>query len=202
MLAGLEGRLWQDIEQIRGGDNWLLKLDDSLRTSAAYLILVGPGGIHKWVKFELYAAVRRHYDADERFPIFPVLLPGAAPESLPLVPERLPGRETASATRTERLPAPGRAADRTARDGTVRGGTRIWRRFRPISLAGPGCVRREHGALLLWPLGRNAGGAAETRRCQRRGVPPLAAGGRAERRRQILAGAGRADPCHRAGMVR
>ena len=82
-LAGLEDRVWQDIDQIRGGDNWLLKLDSALREGAGYLILVGPGGIHHWVKFELYAAVRRHYDTDERFPILPVLLPGVSPEDLP-----------------------------------------------------------------------------------------------------------------------
>ena len=83
MRAGFDQPLWQDIDQIRGGDNWLLTLEEALRDCSGYVIVVGPGGIHRWVRFELYAAIRRYFDSNEQFPVFPVLLPGALPQSLP-----------------------------------------------------------------------------------------------------------------------
>ncbi|MCX7112095.1 MAG: toll/interleukin-1 receptor domain-containing protein [Proteobacteria bacterium] len=81
--AGFDQPLWQDIDQIRGGDNWLITLKEALRDCSGYVIVVGPGGIHRWVRFELYAAIRRYFESNEQFPVFPVLLPGASPQSLP-----------------------------------------------------------------------------------------------------------------------
>ncbi len=81
--AGFDHPLWQDIDQIRGGDNWLITLEEALRDCSGYVIVVGPGGIHRWVRFELYAAIRRYFESNGQFPVFPVLLPGASPQSLP-----------------------------------------------------------------------------------------------------------------------
>ncbi len=41
--AGFDHPLWQDIDQIRGGDNWLITLEEALRDCSGYVIVVGLG---------------------------------------------------------------------------------------------------------------------------------------------------------------
>jgi len=35
------------------------------------------------VRFELYAAIRRYFESNGQFPVFPLLLSGVSPQSLP-----------------------------------------------------------------------------------------------------------------------
>ncbi len=77
--AGVE--VWWDQDGIGWGDNWIQKLEDALTQCGGYVILVGPSGVRRWVKFELSLAIKRHVEQD--LPIFPLLLSGVMPEALP-----------------------------------------------------------------------------------------------------------------------
>jgi len=77
--AGVD--VWWDREGIGWGDNWIQKLEDALTQCGGYVILVGSSGVRRWVKFELSLAIKRHIEQD--LPIFPLLLPGVTPDSLP-----------------------------------------------------------------------------------------------------------------------
>jgi hypothetical protein len=97
--AGVE-RIWQDVDQIHPGDNWIDTLQDALQQCSAYVILLGSGGVKNWVKAELGIAIKRHFDSNGGFPIYPLLLPSVTPEDLPpflslFQAERLPAELTA-----------------------------------------------------------------------------------------------------------
>jgi formylglycine-generating enzyme required for sulfatase activity len=84
IYAGLTGAgvdVWWDREGIGWGDNWIVTLEDELRKCSAYIILIGQSGVRKWVKAELYLAIKRHFE--QELPIFPVLLPGVTPDTMP-----------------------------------------------------------------------------------------------------------------------
>jgi len=84
VALGLQGagiKVWWDREGIGWGDNWIKKLQDALSECGGYVILVGPSGVRKWVKFELSLAIKRHIEHE--IPIFPLLLPGVTPDALP-----------------------------------------------------------------------------------------------------------------------
>ena len=84
VALGLKGAgvdLWWDREGIGWGDNWIQKLEDALTDCGGYVILVGPSGVRRWVKFELSLAIKRHIE--QELPIFPLLLPGITPDALP-----------------------------------------------------------------------------------------------------------------------
>lgn len=84
LAAGLNNigiEIWWDRNEIGWGDNWIAKLEDALSRCESYVVLVGPSGIRKWVKAELYLAIKRHFEHD--LPIFPLLLPGVTPTMLP-----------------------------------------------------------------------------------------------------------------------
>ena len=84
VALGLKGAgvdVWWDQEGIGWGDNWIHKLEKSLTECGGYVILVGDSGVRRWVKFELSLAIKLHIEQD--LPIFPLLLPGVTPESLP-----------------------------------------------------------------------------------------------------------------------
>jgi hypothetical protein len=80
-LKGAGVEVWWDREGIGWGDNWIQKLEDALTECGGYVILVGSSGVRRWVKFELSLAIKRHID--QELPIFPLLLPGVTPDSLP-----------------------------------------------------------------------------------------------------------------------
>ncbi len=101
--------VWWDRGGIGWGDNWIDKLQDTLGSCRAYLILVGRSGVRRWVKAELYIAVKRHFGED--LPIFSLRLPGVSTEDLPpflgifqsrSLPERLEGFDFASLAETLR----------------------------------------------------------------------------------------------------
>jgi hypothetical protein len=64
--AGAE--VWWDQDGIGWGDNWLEKLQNTLTECSGYLILVGSGGVRRWVKAELTIANKRHFE--ENLPPF------------------------------------------------------------------------------------------------------------------------------------
>jgi formylglycine-generating enzyme required for sulfatase activity len=84
VVAGLRAagaHVWWDRDGIGWSDNWIEKLQNTLTECAAYVILVGAGGVRRWVKAELHIATRRHFEND--LPVFPILLHGVPPDSLP-----------------------------------------------------------------------------------------------------------------------
>lgn len=80
-LKGVGVEVWWDREGIGWGDEWIGKLQEELTKCGTYIILVGSSGVRKWVKAELSVALKRHIEED--LPIFPLLLPGVTPDSLP-----------------------------------------------------------------------------------------------------------------------
>ncbi|MCU0735388.1 MAG: toll/interleukin-1 receptor domain-containing protein, partial [Methylotetracoccus sp.] len=82
-LGAAGADVWQDVDEIRLGDRWIDTLQDALTRCSAYAILIGHGGIQRWVKLELSIALKRHFDTNGAFPIFPLRLPGVTPEDLP-----------------------------------------------------------------------------------------------------------------------
>jgi hypothetical protein len=80
-LKGAGVEVWWDREGIGWGDNWIQKLEDALTQCGGYVILVGSSGVRRWVKFELSLAIKRHIE--QELPIFPLLLSGVTPDSLP-----------------------------------------------------------------------------------------------------------------------
>ena len=84
IYAGLKGAgvdVWWDREGIGWSDNWIVTLENELARCSAYIILIGQSGVRKWVKAELYLAIKRHFE--QELPIFPVLLPGVTPDAMP-----------------------------------------------------------------------------------------------------------------------
>ncbi len=105
-LVSAGAELWQDVDQIHLGDHWIDTLQEALQRCSAYAILLGRGGVQNWVSAELSIAIKRHFDGNGDFPIYPLLLPGVTPEDLPpflslFQAERLP--ETLKADDYRRL---------------------------------------------------------------------------------------------------
>jgi hypothetical protein len=71
---------------LRAGDRWLGRLQTAVGRCDAFVVQVGRDGVQRWIGAEVEVALIRHHqphDEAERLPIFPILLPDAAPESLP-----------------------------------------------------------------------------------------------------------------------
>ena len=84
VVAGLRAAsidVWWDEGGIGWGDDWQDKIEQTLTRCAAYVILLGRGGVRRWVKPELGVAFKRH--VDDGLPILPLLLDGVSPESIP-----------------------------------------------------------------------------------------------------------------------
>lgn len=87
IAAGFD--VFRDQESIRIGDNWLQSLQKAVQGCAAFVLLVGRDGVQqqRWVGAEVEVALSRKlspHDDRERLPIFPVLLPDAAFDGLPV----------------------------------------------------------------------------------------------------------------------
>ena len=79
------GVFW-DKEAIRAGELWLDRLQEAVIGCGAFVVLVGRDGVGRWIGAETQAALNRYFgphDDTERLPIFPILLGGTAPETLP-----------------------------------------------------------------------------------------------------------------------
>ncbi|MEZ5477035.1 MAG: toll/interleukin-1 receptor domain-containing protein [Thiolinea sp.] len=81
--------VFRDAESIRVGDNWLQSLQAAVGGCTAFVLLVGRDGVQqqRWVGAEVEVALSRKlspHDDRERLPIFPVLLPEAALDELPV----------------------------------------------------------------------------------------------------------------------
>lgn len=81
---GLE--VFKDDESIKPSDVWLDTLQSVLAGCGAFVVLVGRDGVRRWIGAEAQVALNRHFgphDDAQRLPIFPILLDGIAPETLP-----------------------------------------------------------------------------------------------------------------------
>lgn len=82
--AGLS--VFRDEDSIRVGDNWMNRLQDTLRGCSAFVLLIGRDGVRRWVGAETQVALVRHlspHDDAQRLPIFPILLPEGDANGLP-----------------------------------------------------------------------------------------------------------------------
>ena len=79
-------QVFKDDMSLRAGDRWLGRLQTAVGNCDAFVVQVGRDGVQRWIGAEVEVALIRHHqphDEAERLPIFPILLPGAAPENLP-----------------------------------------------------------------------------------------------------------------------
>jgi formylglycine-generating enzyme required for sulfatase activity len=84
VAAGLKAAdidVWWDEGGVGWGDDWQGKIEQALSRCGAYVILLGQGGVRRWVKPELGVAFKRH--VDDELPILPLLLDGVSPEAMP-----------------------------------------------------------------------------------------------------------------------
>ncbi len=81
--------VFRDNESIHLGDNWMQRLQDAVQLCSVFVLLVGREGVQqqRWVGVELEAALSRKlapHDDQERLAIYPILLPEASQNKLPL----------------------------------------------------------------------------------------------------------------------
>jgi formylglycine-generating enzyme required for sulfatase activity len=77
--AGVD--VWWDEGGIGWGDDWQGEIEQALSRCGNYVILLGQGGVRRWVKPELGIALKRY--VDDGLPILPLLLHGVTAESMP-----------------------------------------------------------------------------------------------------------------------
>ena len=78
--------VFKDDESIREGELWLNRLQEAIDGCGAFVVLVGRGGVRRWIGAETQVALNRHFGPHEdaqRLPIFPILLGETGPEALP-----------------------------------------------------------------------------------------------------------------------
>jgi hypothetical protein len=82
-LLGRQGiQVWLDQEQIKPGDLWQARIEETLQQASAFLVYVGASGVQRWVDFEVRVALDKGIK-DRTFRVIPVLGPGANPDLLP-----------------------------------------------------------------------------------------------------------------------
>jgi formylglycine-generating enzyme required for sulfatase activity len=82
--AGLS--VFKDDKNIRWSDLWLDKLQEAVDGCDAFVVLVGRDGVKRWIGAETQVALSRYFglhDDAKRLPIFPILLDGTEPDTLP-----------------------------------------------------------------------------------------------------------------------
>ena len=82
--AGLD--TFRDEDNIRAGEHWLMRLQETLQECSAFIVLIGRDGVQRWVGAEVQVALIKHFSPHDdaiRLPIFPILLDEAQPEVLP-----------------------------------------------------------------------------------------------------------------------
>lgn len=84
--AGL--RPFLDNWHLRKGDPWQEGLETALASSSACAVFIGPSGFGPWQNEEMRAALNRRVQRGD-FRVIPVLLPGAADDTLARLPEFL-----------------------------------------------------------------------------------------------------------------
>jgi hypothetical protein len=78
--------VFHDVESIRASDLWLDRLQDAVDGCGAFVVLVGRDGVKRWIGAETQVALSRYFsphDDTKRLPIYPILLDGAKPDTLP-----------------------------------------------------------------------------------------------------------------------
>lgn len=79
-------KVFKDDKSTRAGELWLNRLQDAIERCGAFVVLVGRDGVRRWIGAEVQVALRRSiggHDDAARLPIFPVLLAGTDPATLP-----------------------------------------------------------------------------------------------------------------------
>ena len=82
--AGLT--VFKDDKSIDDGKPWLDELQKAVDGCRTFVVLVGRDGVRRWIGAETQVALSRYFgphDDTKRLPIFPILLDGIAPETLP-----------------------------------------------------------------------------------------------------------------------
>ena len=78
--------VFKDDDSIREGDLWLDRLQEAVDGCGAFVVLVGRDGVRRWIGAETQVALSRYFgphDDAQRLPIFPILLDGTGPDTLP-----------------------------------------------------------------------------------------------------------------------
>jgi len=89
IVTGLQGAgvdvFWDSSKDgIGWGVNWIDKLANELENCDAYILLLGPQGVRRWVKPELQAALCRHFEEAPPFPLFILLHSDVDRKDIPL----------------------------------------------------------------------------------------------------------------------
>ena len=188
--------VFKDDESIEPGDVWLDRLQSVLGGCGSFVVLVGRDGVRRWIGAEAQVALNRHFgphDDAQRLPIFPILLDGTAPETLPPLLRlfQVTHWKSGEALPADLLPASAIATSTSFGTVSVRGVS--VRRARQLS---PGS-----GAPVLRPAEGDAGRARLLPPAARRPAGEVAGDQRQLRLRQVVADAGRPLAAGGAGLA-
>ena len=79
--TGIE--VWLDLDQLTPGEQWSKALEEALKDSGHFVVLVGETGVQRWVDREVRYALNRN-TLDPRYRVIPLLSPRAREDALPL----------------------------------------------------------------------------------------------------------------------
>jgi formylglycine-generating enzyme required for sulfatase activity len=75
--------VWLDLDQLTPGEQWSTALEQALKDSTHFLVLVGESGVQRWVDREVRYALDRNTQ-NPKYRVIPLLGPGARENDLPL----------------------------------------------------------------------------------------------------------------------